>query len=407
MFSPFGSKETKVLLLDPLPLEATNAFDRASYQVDECFGELSEAELVKRIAGYNIVCLSGERDSEYLTEEVLRSAHRLLAVGIFGPQSNQVDLKAAQLMGIPVFTAPYQFQHSVAELTLSNIILLSRQIGDRSREIHTGEWNKTSNNCVEVRGKTLGIVGYGHAGSQLGIMAEALSLRVIFYDEASIMPIGRAEPVDSLDQLLAQSDYVAINISSSPENVNFFNKERIAKMKKGSYLVNPSSDAVDHQALADAIKSGHIAGAAIDVFPQSAVNGKTVTTPLQGVRNVILTPAIARDTIETRRRIVAEVTEHIVRFISEGTTTGAVNFPSVAAWPLKPGMRRILCMHRNVRGVLREIDYILSAYNVGKQVLDTKDVLGYLVADVATDQVTTEIVSQLAMLANTIRTRIV
>ncbi|KAK5666302.1 D-3-phosphoglycerate dehydrogenase 2 [Batrachochytrium dendrobatidis] len=351
---------------------------------------------------------SGERETEYLTDEVLRSAHRLLAIGVFGPLSIQVNLKAAQAMGIPVFTAPYQYTHSVAEMSLANIILLSRQIGDRSKEIHAGEWNKTSTNCVEVRGKTLGIVGYGHAGSQLGIMAEALSICVIFYDELSLMPIGRAKPVDTLDELLAKSDYVAINITSTPENDGLFDKNMLAKMKQGSYLINASaSEAVDHAALADAIKSKHIAGAAIDAIPAHEIDGKTFKSPLQSARNVILTPVIAGDTLEARRRIVAEITEDVVRYISEGTTIGAVNFPSVAAWPLKPGSRRIICMHRNVRGVLKEIDHILSAYNVGKQVLDTKDSLGYLIADVMTDQLSTEIVSQLAMLANTVRTRIV
>ncbi|KAI8930334.1 D-isomer specific 2-hydroxyacid dehydrogenase [Entophlyctis helioformis] len=407
MFSPLGSKDVRVLLLDPLPVAATG-FDDARYEVDEYFGDHTEADLVKRITEYNVVCLSRERDSEYLTDEVLRSGHRLLAIGVFGTLSNQVNLQAAAQMGIPVFTAPYQHQHSAAELIISNIVILARQIGDRSREIHRGEWNKTSSNCVEVRGKTLGIVGYGHVGSQLGVMAEALSLRVLFYDAVSLMPIGRAQPTDSLDELLAQSDYVSLNISASPENVNLFNKDVIAKMKKGSCLINVSAgDAVDQQALADAIKSGHLAGAAIDIHPPGSVSSKTFTSPLQNVPNVILTPSIAGDTVDARRRIIAEVTTHVVRYIRDGTTTGAVNFPSVAAWPLKPGMRRIICMHRNIRGLLREIDHVLSAYNVGKQVLDTKDTLGYLIADVATEQVTTEIVSQLAMLANTIRTRIV
>ncbi|KAH6564252.1 hypothetical protein BASA60_010426 [Batrachochytrium salamandrivorans] len=199
------------------------------------FGTLSESEVLSRISDYNIVCLSGDRESEYLTDEVLRSAHRLLAIGVFGPVANQIDLQAAQEMGIPVFTAPFQYRHSIAEMIMAHIILISRQIGDRSREIHNGEWNKTSTNCVEVRGKTLGIVGYGHAGSQLGIMAEALSLRVLFYDDISLMPIGCAQPIDTLDELLAQSDYVVVNVTPSPENSNLFDKDILSKMKKGSY----------------------------------------------------------------------------------------------------------------------------------------------------------------------------
>ncbi|KAH9269135.1 hypothetical protein BASA83_008886 [Batrachochytrium salamandrivorans] len=363
--SPFGVKEIRVLLLDPLPLNSTNAFDNAHYQVDECFGTLSESEVLSRISDYNIVCLSGDRESEYLTDEVLRSAHRLLAIGVFGPVANQIDLQAAQEMG-------------------------------------------TSTNCVEVRGKTLGIVGYGHAGSQLGIMAEALSLRVLFYDDISLMPIGCAQPIDTLDELLAQSDYVVVNVTPSPENSNLFDKDILSKMKKGSYLVNVSAgDAVNHEDLAESIKSGHLSGAAMDVFPAQYVDGQMFKSPLQSMRNVILSPNIAGDTIESRRRIVTEITGNIVRYISEGTTIGSVNFPSVAAWPLNSGNRRIICMHRNVRGVLREIDQILSAYNVRKQVLDTKDSFGYLIADVMTEQLSTEIVSQLSMLASTIRTRIV
>ncbi|KAI8908997.1 D-isomer specific 2-hydroxyacid dehydrogenase [Gorgonomyces haynaldii] len=308
-------------------------------------------------------------------------------------------------MGIPVFTAPYQHQTSVSEMVISYIVLLARQIGDRSREIHTGEWNKTSNNCHEVRGKTLGLVGYGHCGSQLGVMAEALSLRVIFYDVVSLMPIGRAEPVSSLNELLEQADYVVLNISKTPENNKLFGKEQFQKMKSSSYFINVSyGDAVDEQALADALKSGHLAGAALDTV--TATNGK-FESPLVGLKNVILTPGIASYTIDSFVRIVSEVCESIVRYIKEGTTTGAVNFPSVAGWKLAPGNCRILCIHYNVRGVLREIDHILSTYNVGKQILDTKDRLGYLIADVKTENVSTEIVSQLAMLANTIRTRII
>lgn len=239
-------------------------------------------------------------------------------------------------------------------------------------------------------------------------MAEALSLRVLFFDTQSIMSIGRAEPMDSLDELLGQSDYVAINVSNSPENAGLFGQDTLNKMKKKSYLINMyAPDVVEHIALANALQSGHLAGAAIDAFPSTLIKDNVFTSPLQKLKNVILTPSIASDTMEARIRVVEEVTMDIARYVVDGTTIGAVNFPSVAAWPLKPNTRRIICMHHNVRGVLREIDNILSAYNVGKQILDTKDTLGYLIADVATDQVTAEIVSQLAMLANTIRTRII
>ncbi|KAI8814978.1 D-isomer specific 2-hydroxyacid dehydrogenase [Cladochytrium replicatum] len=312
-------------------------------------------------------------------------------------------------MGIPVFNSPYQHQLAVAELIVSSTVLLARQIGDRSREIHEKEWNKVSANCYEVRGKTMGIVGYGHIGSQLGILAEAMGMKVIFYDDVAVMPIGNAEPRESLNDLLSQSDFVSINVSLTPENSKMIGKEQIAKMKKGSYLINAAyGEAIDLDALSEALKSGHLRGAALDAFPQSLtdVKAETFSNPFEGCKNVILTPQIGDKTIESFERMGSEVATALVRYVTDGTTVGAINFPSIAAWPLRPNTRRIVNMHRNVRGVLKEIDNILAAYNVGKQVLDTKDGLGYLIADIGTDSVTAEIVSQLALLANTIRTRI-
>lgn len=411
MASPLSAKKIiKVLLLDPLPEGTKNAFSSPLYDIESHFADLTEAELVKKVQEYNVICLSRDRGETTLTDEVLRSAHRLLAIGVFGSLINQVDAATAQSLGIPIFTAPYQHQTSVAELIISQIVLLSRQIGDRSKEIHTTNWNKTSNNCNEVRGKTLGIVGYGHVGSQVGVLAEALSIKVIFYDQASIMPIGNSVAVASLDELLQSSDFVTINITHCHENKGLFLAEQFQRMKKGSFLINASfGDAVDHAALAQAIKSGHLGGAAVDVFPEGVEPVKGVSkfvSPLQNLPNVILTPHYGKLTIESAIREGTETTASVVRYINDGTTFGATNFPSVSAWPLKQGSCRIMSMHKNVRGVLREIDNILSAYNVGKQVLDTKDGVGYLIADVDTENVSTEIVSQMAMLAATIRTRI-
>jgi D-3-phosphoglycerate dehydrogenase len=313
-------------------------------------------------------------------------------------------------MGIPVFTSPYQHQHSVAEFILANLILLARKVGDRSQEIHSGLWNKLSKHCQEVRNKTLGIVGYGHVGSQLGVMAEALSLKVLFYDCLSLMPLGRAQPMDSLTSLLEQSDFVSINISCTEENKNLFSKEILQKMKKDSYLINTSfGEAVDLDALAEYIQQGHLKGAAIDVYPESFLSSTCNLLKehkLTQVPNVILSFQLAKKTQESTKRCVSEVTASIVQYIQYGSTVGAVNYPSIAAWPLQPNTRRIINVHRNVRGVLKEIDYILSAYNVGKQVLETKDGIGYFIADVNTENVTSEIVSEMALLANAIRTRI-
>ncbi|KAJ3124362.1 hypothetical protein HK098_001186 [Nowakowskiella sp. JEL0407] len=407
MTTSFG-REIRVLLLDPLSESALKVFQGKNYIIDEAFETLSESELVKKVAEYNIVCVRKERDYVYITDEVIRSAHRLWAIGVFSRFAKQVDVTAAQNMGIPVFNSPYQHQHSVAELIISFTVLLARQIGDRSREIHRGEWNKVSSNCYEVRGKVMGIVGYGHVGSQLGVSAEALGMKVIFYDDVTMMPIGNAVPKDSLNDLLKEADFVAINISAEKDNFHLIGKDQLALMKKGSYIINCSyHEAVDVDALAEALKSGHLGGAALDCLPnQPSAPTPNFVSPLQNCKNVILTPFIGDKTLESYERMGVEVASALARYLEDGTTIGAVNFPNIAAWPQRPNTRRIVNMHRNVRGVLKEIDYILSAYNVGKQVLDTKDGIGYLIAEVGTENVTAEIVTQLALLANTIRTRI-
>ncbi|KAJ1569566.1 hypothetical protein HK405_001830 [Cladochytrium tenue] len=306
-------------------------------------------------------------------------------------------------MGIPVFTAPFQHQNAIAELCISFIVLLARKIGDRSKEIHSGEWNKVSANCYEVRGKTLGIVGYAHLGGQLGVMAEAMGMRVVFWDEQAVMPIGRAESKPSVDAVLASSDFLVLNVEAAPENVGLIGKKELALMKKGSYLINPSfGDAsdfeVDIPALADALTSGHLEGAAIDAEPSGGAAPGDALAPLQGLKNVILTPSLSlHNTRESEIRIAHEVATLVAHYLQRGSTIGASNFPSIASsWPLSENTRRICNVHRNVRGVLREIDLVVGNYNVGKQVLDTKDGIGYLVVDVQTDDVATEVVSQLA-----------
>ncbi|KAJ3071180.1 hypothetical protein HDU98_005697 [Podochytrium sp. JEL0797] len=402
------NKEIRMLVLDPLPATAMDIFKNSGFKIDECFDTLSEAQLVKKITEYNIVCLRDGKEEQCLTDEVIKSGHRLLAIGVFGKDASCVDLEVAQSMGIPVFTSPFQHQGSVAEIIISFIVLLARQIGDRSKEIHTGEWNKISAGCTEVRGKKLGIVGYGQVGSQLGVMAEALSLEVVFYDVNSQMPMGRAKARKSLEEVLKESDYVSLNIGNSPENKNLIGKKEIALMKKTAYLINASAgDAVDLDALAEALKAGTIRGAAIDAFPNQPSGKKAeFKTPLMGLKNVVMTPNIGDMTTEGDMRVGTEVATAVVNNITLGSTVGTANFPSISAWPLKSGTRRIINVHRNVRGVLQEIDYILSGYNVGKQILDTKDNLGYIIADIAAEEVTTEIVSQLALLAHTVKTRI-
>ncbi|KAI9329224.1 D-isomer specific 2-hydroxyacid dehydrogenase [Zopfochytrium polystomum] len=410
-------KESRALLLDPLPQAALDILIDAGFTVEEAYEPQSEADLVRRISDYHLVCLDDHREDLYLSDEVIRSAHRLLAIGVFGGQTQSVDLHTAQTMGIPVFNAPFQHQNAIAELCISFIVLLARQIGDRSREIHEGEWNKVSANCYEIRGKTLGILGYTRLGGQLGVMAEAMGMRVVFWDEQAVMPIGRAESRATIDAVLAVSDYVVLNLEPSKENTGVIGKKELATMKKGSYLINPSfGDAVDVAALADALKSGHLAGAAIDALPSPpAPTPETPKpapdaglAPLRDLKNVLLTPSLSsHKTSESAIRIANEVATSLAHFVHRGSTVGAANFPSIAAsWPLQDGVRRICNVHRNVRGVLREIDYVVGNYNVGKQVLDTKEGVGYLVVDVQAEDLATEVVSQLAVLSHSIRTRI-
>lgn len=406
-FSPVHGKPNKVLLLDPIPQEALDIYANSDFVVFEHFEQLSEAEIAKLIEDFNIVCIK-DRDTEILTDEVLRSAHRLLGVAIYGHHTTAVNLKAARSMGIPVFHASHQRQHSISEMVIGYILTLSRQVGDRTREIHNTVWNKISNNCYEVRNKTIGIIGYGQVGSAVGVMAESLSMKVVFYDNVIAMPIGKATSCSTLNDLLSISDYVFVNVSPIEENKNFIGVNELAIMKPKSFIINTSfKDAIDLDALAASIKNGNIQGAAIDSHPGGdLIPGQKFESPLRGLPNVILSPSITDDTIEGNTRVAEEVSNAIIRYVEQGSTFAAVNFPSISAWPLKPGSRRIVNMHRNVRGVLREIDAILSLYNVGRQMLDTKENIGYLIADVESDDVTTEIVAQMALLASTIRTRI-
>lgn len=350
-----GPRTSNILLLDAIPEEALERLKKTFGGVHESFEPLPEGQLARLVSEYQVVLLSRESSDCILTKEVLQSAHRLLAVGFFGILTNQVDTATANAMGIPVFTAPYQQQNSICEMVIALIVLLSRQIGDRSIENHKGIWNKTSTNCHEVRGKTLGIVGYGHAGSQLGVMAEALSLRVVFYDRLGLMPIGRAQPMESMEKLLETSDFVSLHIASTSDNDLMFGAEQFAKMKQGSYLINTSHcSAVDLTALENGLRSERLAGCALDVFPTS---DPAAFATLSEMRNVILTPSIAANTVEACGRKTHEVSTCIERYLRDGTTTGSLDFPNVIGRPLSQGICRIACIHKNVRGVLRVYAY--------------------------------------------------
>jgi D-3-phosphoglycerate dehydrogenase len=353
---------------------------------------MSEKELLECIGDYHAI---GIRSKTKITAKVIQAATKLLCVGCFCIGTNQVDLTTAAKAGIPVFNSPFSNSRSVAELVISEIIALSRQLFERAYELRTGVWNKQSKGCWEVRGKTLGIVGYGHIGSQLSVLAEAFGMRVLFHDVINIMPLGSARQVDSLATLLQESDFVSLHVPEGPETINMISAPQLALMKEGAYLINNArGKVIDVPALIDALKSGHLAGAAIDVFPtEPGANGAAFddtvnpwTTSLRSIPNVILTPHIGGSTEEAQRMIGDEVALALTRYLLYGTTYGSVNFPEVdlRAITAEQGDHVRIChVHKNQPGVLKIVNDVLSPYNVEKQYSDSKGDIAYLMADIA------------------------
>jgi D-3-phosphoglycerate dehydrogenase len=337
----------------------------------------------------------GIRSKTKLTEKVLREAKNLLVIGCFCIGTNQVDLEYAAKNGIAVFNSPFANSRSVAELVIAEIITLARQLGDRSNEMHRGTWNKVSNKCWEVRGKTLGIVGYGHIGSQLSVLAEAMGMSVVYYDVVTLMAIGTAKQVPTLEDLLQEADFVTLHVPETPETKNMISTAQFQQMKSGSYLINASrGTVVDIPALINAMRSGKVAGAAIDVYPnEPGGNGDYFTNSLntwaedlRGLNNIILTPHIGGSTEEAQRAIGVEVAEALVRYINQGITIGSVNLPEITLRSLtldEPDHARVIYIHRNVPGVLRKVNEILADHNVDKQISDSKGDIAYLMADVS------------------------
>jgi len=353
---------------------------------------MSEDELVEKIHQYHAI---GIRSKTRITERVLSAAPKLLTIGCFCIGTNQVDLISAAKAGIPVFNSPFSNSRSVAELVMSEVIALSRQYFQRAWEMRNGIWNKQSKGCWEIRGKTLGIVGYGHIGSQLSVLAESFGMRVLFHDVINIMPLGQARQVESLQALLAQSDFVTLHVPELPDTFKMISTTQLAQMKQGSYLINNArGKVVDIPALIAALKSGHLAGCAIDVFPKEpGSNGSPFddslnqwATALCSLPNVILTPHIGGSTEEAQRMIGDEVASSLTRYLNFGSTIGAVNFPEVdlRAITAEQGENVRVChVHVNQPGVLKLVNEVLSPYNVGKQYSDSRGDVAYLMADIA------------------------
>ncbi len=401
----FPKDQIRVLLLENIHQLAHEMFRSEGYQVEVLSTALGEEQLAERIRDVHIL---GIRSKTQVTEKVLASANRLLTIGAFCIGTNQIDLKGAKSRGISVFNAPFGNTRSVAEMVLSEVVMLARRLGQRSSEMHQGVWKKVSADCHEVRGKTLGIIGYGNIGTQVGTLAEHFGMRVLFYDIVSKLPLGNARGCATLAEVLRSSDFITCHVPATPVTKWMIGPRELETMKKGAHLINASrGTVVVIPALVEALKSGHLAGAAIDVFPEEPEsNGTGFETPLRGLDNVILTPHIGGATEEAQANIGEEVPTSLIRYINSGSTLRSVNFPEVNLAP-SADSHRILNVHRNVPGVLSEINRIVAGLgaNIQAQALSTDSEIGYLVLD--TDRaVSNEVKRAIEELPTSIRTRI-
>lgn len=374
---------TRIVLFENIHPSATEVFRSAGFtDIVAHAAALSPDALVQAVKGAALV---GIRSRTHLDAALFAGATDLRAVGCFCIGTNQVDLDAAMLRGIPVFNAPFSNTRSVAELVLGEAILLLRRIPEKNARVHQGFWDKSADGAFEARGKTLGIVGYGNIGSQVSTLAEALGMRVLYHDVEAKLPLGNARPVNTLDQLLAQSDVVTLHVPGGESTRHLIHAGNLGHMKPGAILINASRGAViDIAALHHALTTGHLSGAALDVFPSEpkSVN-EALKSPLIGLHNVILTPHIGGSTQESQENIGREVAEKLVRFITAGTTKGAVNFPEVP-WQPAAGSARILHVHRNAPGALGQLSSLMAeqGLNIVSQQLQTLGSIGYVISDV-------------------------
>lgn len=396
----------KFLLLEGIHPSAIEVLQAAGYtQIESLAGALPDEELKRKIADVHFV---GIRSRTQLTAEVFAEASKLAAVGCFCIGTNQVDLQAARERGIAVFNAPFSNTRSVAELVLAEAILLLRGVPEKSAVAHRGGWLKSAENAYEIRGKTLGIIGYGSIGTQLSVLAEGLGMRVVFFDVVTKLPLGNAQQVASLKDLLAQSDVVTLHVPETQATQWMIGAAEIASMKSGSVLINASrGTVVEIEPLAEALRQKKLLGAAIDVFPvEPRSNKEMFESPLRGLDNVILTPHVGGSTMEAQANIGIEVAEKLVKYSDNGTSTSSVNFPEVAL-PAHPGKHRLLHIHRNVPGVLSEINRVFSDnhINIASQYLQTNEAIGYVVIDI--DAAHSDMaLAKLANVQGTIRSRV-
>ena len=396
----------KFLLLEGVHPSAVEALNRAGYDNIEMHKKaLPPEELKAAIAGAHFV---GIRSRTQLTEDVFESAKKLVAVGCFCIGTNQVDLNAATKKGVVVFNAPFSNTRSVAELVIAEAILLLRGVAQKNAAAHRGEWQKSALNSYEIRGKKLGIVGYGNIGMQLGVIAEGLGMQVQFYDVTNKLPLGNARQIPSLNQLLADSDVVSLHVPESVSTQNMIGEQQLAQMKQGGILINASrGTVVDIDALAAALDDGRLGGAGIDVFPhEPRSNEDEFISPLRRFDNTLLTPHIGGSTVEAQENIGLEVAEKLAHYSDNGTTTSSVNFPGVAL-PEHAGSHRLLHIHHNVPGIMSAINNVFSEnnLNVSAQYLQTNDAIGYVVIDIDAEYSAVAL-NKLANIEGTVRSRV-
>ena len=401
----FPKSRMVALLLENIHADAANMLADEGYKVEAISDALPEAELTRALKG---VSLLGIRSKTRVTAAALASADRLLTIGCFCIGTEQVDLAAAAARGVAVFNAPYSNTRSVVELAIGEIVMLMRRALESDRILHAGGWRKSAQGCSEVRGKTLGIIGYGHIGSQLSVLAEAMGMQVLYHDIAEVMPLGNARRAKNLGELLAKSDVVSLHVDGRRENTHLVGERELRKMKPGAYLLNLArGHIVDLEALAASLKAGHLAGAAVDVYPaEPNSNKEAFDTPLRGIPNVILTAHIGGSTAEAQQGIGVFVANRLVEHVNAGSTAGSVNLPNIAL-PPTPRAHRFLHLHRNQPGVLAEINSILARrkINILGQSLRTDEAVGYVVTDV-NKTYDDAVVDELRGVAGTIRFRV-
>jgi len=371
----------KILLLENVHPDAFDNLKSDGFTVELIKTSLSEEELIEKIKGVHVI---GIRSKTQITEKVLEAADKLMVIGAFCIGTTQINLQAAKERGVVVFNAPYSNTRSVVELAIGEIVMLARSIFPRSTEIHNGQWNKTAAGSQEVRGKNLGIIGYGNIGKQLSVLAESIGMHVYFYDVDEQLALGNATKCSSIEEVLKVADFVSLHVDDNKANTNLFDAERFAQMKEGSVFINLARGfVVDIPALVEALKSGRLKGAAVDVFPEEPAANGDYYTELQGLENVILTPHIGGSTMEAQRDIADFVPNKIMGYINSGNTVDAVNFPNIRL-PKQENKHRFLHIHKNVPGVMAKINKVLAKYelNITGQFLSTDPDVGYVIVEV-------------------------